>query len=136
MCIAKPIPDLLGEPTDTTELDVLVRGWRDEGKLDLVKDGAKFKQFTFDGSGGSEYQVDLFITTPPQWGYIFMVRTGGEDFSRKMVTRAQWGGYCPEGYVVRGGRVLTVTGKPVDVFEERDLFQLWQMDYVEPEGRG
>ena len=52
-------------------------------------------------------QVDLFITVPEQWGYIFLIRTGSADFSKLIATRwAQTGHKGINGELTRHGLVL------------------------------
>jgi DNA polymerase/3'-5' exonuclease PolX len=79
-------------------------------------------------------QLDLFITTAEQWGYIFMLRTGPDTFSHKMVTPRKYGGYlpsylrCDDGYVWSKNRMIPL-------LEESDLFSLCGLGYVPPEMR-
>lgn len=55
----------------------------------------------------SGVQVDLFITTPEQWGYIFFIRTGSADFTTMLKTRgAQLGIRGVDGWPVRNGITL------------------------------
>lgn len=61
-------------------------------------------------------QVDLFITSPEQWGYIFMIRTGSADFSRMIATRwSETGHKGINGELTRNGLVLHFR-------EEEELF--------------
>lgn len=77
-----------------------------------------------------EINIDLFITTPEQWGVIFMIRTGNEWFSKRMVTEIkEFGFYCEDGYLKRK------SGDIVPCFEEKDFFTITGAQYVEPYAR-
>jgi DNA polymerase/3'-5' exonuclease PolX len=129
--IPKPLLNLLGEPMKQTEVDVMLGGW----PVSIIKNGEKYKQFTFDSKAGQTYTVDLFLQPDPAtWGVNLMIRTGSADFSRQMVTRKSEGGYMPEHFSVRDARVWR-NGAAVATPEEADIFALWQMDFVAPELR-
>lgn len=127
MAIPQPVTDLFGEPLERTEVD----WWLDDQvpQGDISKNGPKYKQFMW-----LDFQVDLFLADPRNWGLIFMLRTGPVEFSHAMVTLRTWGGYKPADIMVDGGRVLR-RNVTVAVPEERDLFALWGLDYIEPEER-
>jgi DNA polymerase/3'-5' exonuclease PolX len=130
VAIPKPVVNLLGEPTgDRTELDALL----DTLPVHFTKRGRKYQQFWFDGTQLPFY-VDLFLPLPECWAVVYMIRTGSADFSRRMVTAQSQGGYMPDGYRVQDGRVW-VDGRALDIADERALFGLWGMDYIEPEDR-
>lgn len=79
-----------------------------------------------------EIKVDLFLATPPNWGFIFAIRTGSAVFSRNVLAR----GWVYAGYKgVDGMLIKTRTGEKVDVKEEIDLFNLIGVGYIEPENR-
>lgn len=110
----------------------IVGGRLRELGFDMDKDGENYKKFYF-----IRYQiwVDLFLTTPEQWGLIYLIRTGSADFSRLMVTSKQKGGYMPSNYKVSGGRVWSGESKVLATPEESDIFRLWNMKYIEPKMR-
>jgi len=63
-----------------------------------------------------------------------MIRTGSRDFAKKMMTPREYGGYKPIELSVREARVW----KGDELFstpEEKDVFALWGMGFVEPEDR-
>lgn len=99
--------------------------------LPPTKNGEKFKQFGVPAVEG--LTVDLFITTPEKWGVIFAIRTGGADFSRKMVTKKQYGGYLPDSLVVSEGRVYR-GGIALPTPEESDFFDILG-EWVPPQDR-
>ena len=85
--------------------------------------------------------LDLFVARPENWGGLFLMRTGsgigpdGNTFS----------GFTP-GIFKRwkklsgGGRMTDCmptmpTGEQLDIPEERDFFDLLEMDFVPPEAR-
>lgn len=101
-----------------------------------LKAGDKYVQFapspmSVDKRG---LNVDLFICTPENWGGILMIRTGSAAFSRKMMTRASLGGWCPDDMRFMDGK-LWRDGVAIDVPEEADLFREMGLAYVRPEER-
>ena len=74
-------------------------------------------------------KVDLFMATPDNWGYIFAIRTGSAEFSQSLAWR-----WKKMGYEGQDG-MLTRFGKPVPLKEERDLFNLIQLPWVQPQDR-
>lgn len=104
--------------------------------ITLEKNGHRYKRFSFSEKHdpNSLIHVDLFLTTPEQWGLIFMLRTGSADFSRRMVTAKSAGGYKPDKYKVDKGQ-LWFMGNPIPVREEPELFDLYGMQYFAPRER-
>lgn len=123
--------NLLGEPSNSTEVDALLSRW----PVTLLKNGAKYKQFTLQGTSGQEYQVDLFLQPDPAtWGVNFLLRTGSDDFAHRWVTPKLHGGYMPDGFSVKDARVWR-QGAPLPTPEEEDVFDLWGMQWVAPQAR-
>lgn len=92
--------------------------------------GLKLRSFLFAG-----FQFDVFIQPDPAtFGVNMMIRTGSSEFSHKMVTRRDMGGWMPDHYQVEDARVWR-NDKALETPEETDVFALWRMDYVEPERR-
>lgn len=131
VAIPTPITDLFGTPVSTTLVDATLAVW----PIRFVKNGQKYKQFTFEGRSGETYTVDLFLQPDPAtWGINYMIRTGSPEFSKRMVTRRSLGGYMPDDLRVDGARVWR-NGTAIETPEEADVFALWGMDFVEPEDR-
>jgi len=99
--------------------------------FEMDKDGENHKKFFY---VSAQIWIDLFLTTPEQFGLIFMIRTGSADFSRSMVTPRQQGGRMPSNLKVAGGRAWS-GGQALDTPEEIDVFKLWGMRFVEPRNR-
>ena len=74
-------------------------------------------------------KLDLFIATPDNWGYIFMLRTGSREFNFRWVIELK-----NKFYRLRDGGIFA-NGYPVPVREESDVFRLLGMEFVEPENR-
>lgn len=74
--------------------------------------------------------LDLFFATPENWGLIYAIRTGSADYSHRVLAC----GWSRRGYKSVGG-MLTRDGVEVPVREERDLFRLAGVEWVEPEAR-
>jgi len=123
-------PDLFGNQFYSAAIvSEILRG----NGFEFNKNGENYKKFFY-----VSYQiwVDLFLTTPEQWGIIYMIRTGSADFSHKMVTSKQQGGYMPSNYRVDSGRVWHVADKePFKTPEEKDIFDLWGLKFIEPKNR-
>jgi DNA polymerase/3'-5' exonuclease PolX len=112
------------------------------------KNGDKFKKYHintdhFGCKSFVPFALDLFIVTPETWGVLFTIRTGPSDFSRLCVTPRALGGYLPDGYKVKDGRVwvcenwhsddiLTVS---VDMPEEQAFLDFLGLGWIEPEKR-
>lgn len=125
-----PIPNLIGEPTENTILDELL----DTLPLTFTKRGRRFQQFSFDGTT-APFHVDLFLQPDPAtWGVNMMIRTGSADFARRMMTARSSGGFKPDWATVKDARVWRA-GVALPTPEEKDLFELWGMEYVRPEDR-
>lgn len=119
--------DMFGNATADHSLNYFP--WKDWGVLEL--NGPKQKKIMlFEG-----IQLDLFIVTPPaQWGWILLLRTGPDTYSKKMVTHKNKYGFMPGHLCSDEGRILD--GKtPVPTPEEVDVYNLFNMPYLLPECR-
>lgn len=104
-----------------------------DGVPDVVRWGERYKRFYFLWPARSAVvSVDLFITTPDNFGAIYVIRTGPSDFSRELVTHLKH--HTP--YRQQDGAVIVeATGEVVPVREETDYFALAGVPYIEPERR-
>lgn len=133
VAIPIPIPNLIGEPTENTVLDELL----DTLPLTFTKRGRRFQQFTFEGepAGRLPFPVDLFLQPDPQtWGVNMLIRTGSADFARRMVTAQSAGGFKPDWATVKDARVWRA-GAALPTPEKHNVFELWGIEYVQPEDR-
>jgi len=75
-------------------------------------------------------KLDLFFADEKNWGYIFAMRTGSDNFSHNTLAKrwVQCGYKGKDGY-------LTKYGEIVEIKEEQDLFKLLGIPYVSPEDR-
>lgn len=79
---------------------------------------------------GNGDHIDLFMTTPEQWGIIFMIRTGSAAFSKRVVNEIKNNGYkCEEGYLKK------LSGEVIPCYEEEDFFRITGTPYLEPSSR-
>lgn len=76
-----------------------------------------------------DIHLDLFITTPQQWGVIFMIRTGSAEFSHRMVYQIK-----PR-FKVEDGFLKDEAGKIIPCYQEEDFFNITGMEYLPPEKR-
>jgi DNA polymerase (family 10) len=75
-------------------------------------------------------KIDLFFATPENWGLIFAIRTGSAEFSHHVLAT----GWVQRGYKSLEG-MLHYRDNPIPVREERDLFGLIKIPFVQPEHR-
>jgi len=75
--------------------------------------------------------LDLFMADAENWGLIFAIRTGSAAFSHHILAT----GWVRAGYRSVGGTLRTRDGSVVPVREERDLFRLIGVPWVNPEAR-
>lgn len=95
----------------------------------VVKGNTSGKYMQFITQEG--YKVDLFMTTPEQWGVIYWMRTGSNEFNMKMLQLLKKRGYrCQGGYIYPMDNA-----KPVTTKTEQDVFNLAGIDFVKPENR-
>lgn len=136
VCIPRLDFDLLGTPAIPV-LDRVLHDLVSAGRLiPRDKNGRNFKNFSIPAM--PELGLDLFITTPAQWGVIFTLRTGSEVFSKRLVTHQCYkGGLLPNDMQVAGGRLwrgelVLETPEEMDVFNEIGGRGWW----VPPDERG
>jgi DNA polymerase/3'-5' exonuclease PolX len=131
VAIPKMDIDLFGNPLETSYIDSIL----DDKPVTFHKKGRKYWQFSFVGTSGYEYTVDLFLQPDPAtWAVNYLLRTGSSDFSHRMVTAKSFGGHKPDGYEVRDARVWS-DGVALDLADEQDIFDLWGMEFVKPKDR-
>ncbi|MDQ7818790.1 MAG: hypothetical protein RDU14_17315 [Melioribacteraceae bacterium] len=73
--------------------------------------------------------LDLFMANKDNWGYILAIRIGPDGYSKYLADT-----WVRQGYKGVDG-MLTKNGVPIPVPEEKDLFWLLGLEYVEPEYR-
>ncbi|MDX9924095.1 MAG: hypothetical protein RBS48_04975 [Ignavibacteriaceae bacterium] len=79
-----------------------------------------------------EIEVDIFMCSSNNYGYIMAIRTGPSSFSHKVLAY----GWKKKGLVgVEGMLYNRTSGKPIAIREERELFRLIGLDYIPPECR-
>ena len=121
------IADLFGAPTNSySMLDAELHRLT----LHQLKGGEKYKQFALPEG----INLDLFITTREQWGWIFVLRTGHRDFNKWLVTPRRHGGALP-GYIKSQGGWLTNGNGPIRTPEESDVFRMLGVEWFEPQYR-
>lgn len=101
-------------------------------KADRPAFGSKYKRLLFQGVG-----LDLFaVTEPAEWGVLSIIRTGSADFSHRLVTPVEKGGWMPAGMVCRDGAFWNLaSGSKFTTPEEHDAFAALGRAYVEPSER-
>ncbi len=96
------------------------------GKIEILKNGEKYKQFWLTRKIGSKIiKVDLFIVTPPaSFGVIHTIRTGSAAFSKWLVNCRK-----DKGFLFRKG-ALYREGKLIKTPSEHEVFQALQLKFV------
>lgn len=137
--------DLFGQPIGdpVNLLDTRVLELRTAGVLGTRPNkngrsavGPRYKRLSFEGFG-----LDLFSCLPPaQYGVLSVIRTGSNDFSHRLVTPVERGGWMPKGkWIVDGAlwrwRVPGVEPELIETPEEIDLFAAINREYVPPPQR-
>lgn len=74
-------------------------------------------------------KLDLFIAEPDNFGLIFAIRTGSAEFTQALVTRAR------EVKLPSVDGYLTRDGERVPTPEERDVFELLRLEWLDPARR-
>jgi DNA polymerase (family 10) len=75
-------------------------------------------------------KLDLFFAEEDNWGYTLALRTGSADYSHKMLAS----GWSRRGFKSIDG-YLWKDGERYEVKEERELFDIVGIPYIEPEKR-
>ena len=75
-------------------------------------------------------KLDLFMANIRNWGLIFAIRTGSARYSHEILAC----GWVKRGYKSING-MLTKNGREIEVREEKDLFNLIGVAYVQPNQR-
>lgn len=80
-------------------------------------------------------QLDLFIVTPPaQWGPIFTIRTGPEEFAGRSGLMAYINGQTKY-QQIDGRLIVRATGEEVQTPTEHNYFEVLGLPYIEPAER-
>ena len=75
-------------------------------------------------------KLDLFLAEEDNWGSIFAIRTGSADYSHKVLAK----GWVRQGFKSEGGYLFRDNERH-EIREERDLFNMIGVPYIEPEMR-
>lgn len=75
-------------------------------------------------------KLDLFFAEEGNWGHTFAIRTGSADYSHKVLAN----GWVRQGFKSEGGYLFR-DGERYEIREEKDLFKLIGIPFVEPEYR-
>lgn len=105
--------------------------WIKPGTSELIdwepKAEGKYWRALVDG----RVKLDLFLASPENYGLILAIRTGCAEFSQGLMTYAK----LRTRYHVEGGYLRDQAGAALETREERDVFGLLGLDYVEPAAR-
>ena len=131
--------DLFGDPSFHNSTFAYLNMLKADGVLSDRGDvngrpawGERYQRGTF-----KDFAIDLYANMDPnQWGIHMAIRTGGEEFSKALVTSRLEGGLLPPGCRIGSGWQFFdgVKGK-VEVPDEETLFHLLEIDFIAPERR-
>ena len=77
-------------------------------------------------------KLDLFFATPKNWGLILAIRTGSAEYSHQVLAM----GWVRKGYESIEGNLFHKASRwERSIPEEKDLFDLIGIDWVEPKER-
>jgi DNA polymerase/3'-5' exonuclease PolX len=113
----------------------------DEDGFHLVRvmGGDRYKKFgvSMDAGYHTLINLDLFIVRPPaQFGMLYLLRTGPEDFSHWIVTQKSRGGGLSDFMVVKDGAIHTaVNDEIIETPNESDVFDVLGLNWIEPSER-
>lgn len=104
------------------------------GQAQSVRWGDTYRGLDVDG-----FKVEIFTATPETWGYIYWLRTGPGDANQYMVgqlwnskMRAADGGiWYARDWKRDGNKWMSATRQQVRVEDERTLFSLFGMEYLD-----
>ena len=138
LCIPKVAGlDLFGQPVEgDNELDRLCLELLDKGTFQFRLNSSGVKMYgplnKYVVHAATGIPVDVFSTTPEQWGMAMVVRTGPADFCRAIMSRFQQLGLQGHAY----GGVSTAGGQLIECPTEEKVFELLQWDFLPPKIRG
>jgi len=112
--VAIPL-DLVGFSTEVNELEKVKGNPTGKYTQRILPEGIK---------------LDLFMANIRNWGLIFAIRTGSARYSHEILAC----GWVKRGYKSING-MLTKNGREIEVREEKDLFNLIGVAYVQPNQR-
>lgn len=123
--------DLLGVGEELL-LDSILGDLCGASLLKKLKGGERYQQFSV-LTRKEPVMLDLFRCDKDNWGLQLLIRTGPEAFSKQIVTPRRKGGLLPGHLQIRNGfRIYDTAGQQVACPEERQVFELFEMKYVEP----
>jgi DNA polymerase/3'-5' exonuclease PolX len=145
VCISKPgapRPEFGQKRILASHLEAGLYRLECEGRLGRrEKDGPKYKKIsiTLEAFGVrtlDHFFLDLFIVRPETWGYQFTVRTGPAEFSHKLVTKQDLGGWLPGNVRVEDALLWDVqTDTVIPTPEEADFLRETGLPWIEPRDR-
>ena len=80
---------------------------------------------------GVEVNVDIFMTTPEQWGTTLAIRTGSADFAHYSLAK-RW---VKQGWRSKDNVLSNEQGEERTFSEEQELFDFLGLPWIKPEGR-
>jgi len=127
--------DLLGEQS-RPEAVIQLEAWRDAGRV-IPGTGWNLdpRIITFSVPAAPRLKIELNLVDADHFGSWLAIRTGPADFSRRLVTPRQRGGFLP-GDLRWGNRFRLYQGNThLWTPEEADVFRWLNLEWVEPNQR-
>jgi DNA polymerase/3'-5' exonuclease PolX len=126
--------DVPAESLLEMQLDALVK----RGRLERANKGKVNPKFYVPSlkKQGHLFTVEFYISNHYAWPVELAIRTGNADFSHKLVTRRELGGYLPDGCVIREGWQVFEGAERVVFNEEYEFLEFTVGRWLEPTQRG
>ena len=123
------VNNLFQDEIVVSALEIGIRNLCSRYSWSITKNGDHYKRIDL-----GPISLDLFVTTPAQWGCIFLIRTGPSDFSHWLVTPKRNGGGMPGYLHIKDGRLWN-GDEVLHTPEEVDVFDAMWLSWIEPEKR-
>lgn len=141
VAIPRTVPTGLFGDEETSVLLGSLNELVEQGRLQLVKGGEKYRQYVITRS--SPMCLDLFIVRPETWGVQYTIRTGPAQFSKALVTPRCQGGLLPDNMRIADGRLwrcrrdlrngdVLEDGEAIETPTEQQLFSAIGIEWIEP----
>ncbi len=118
--------NLFGESVSAYQL---IEDWVHSCGLNFSRNGPKYKQFHW-----NDHWVNLYLTSPYQWGLHMAIRTGNPHYASWLVTPRRKGGALPGTMCVKDGWLLC-NNKKIITQSEANFYDAIDIDWVRPEER-
>jgi DNA polymerase/3'-5' exonuclease PolX len=132
-------PSLFPDIPGVSCLDRLLLEWVQKGRLVRANRGEVLQKFYIPKllEKGNHFTLEIYVSSFERWPVELAIRTGSAEFSHKLVTRRDQGGYLPSDCRIEGGWQVVKDGEGPLTFESERAFIEWACGrWWPPEERG